>query len=707
MAAALLAALSPSFADDPPPADQVPLYDRYQATQAYERGGAAELAAFDAERNRVPGADDAAVSVLDRPDGTRDVTIQLEVIEVQQEVYPGKWLLFWVYAPLGGAMTSPARLPSPTIRVQEGDHVKIVLYNTHYFPHTIHFHGVKVPFEMDGAPSFSQVEVAPGHKFVYQFVAKNPGTYWYHCHVNPSVHMLMGMSGMFIIEPKRADNHFAPVILGAGRISPMAKATAESYQGEYALVYQDVDERLNRIALAYTDAREVEMRMHRDYDSSQRKPDIFLLNGYSMPYSLLNTPILVKSDEVTKLRILNIGGDPIYFHTHGHHPVLTDVDGDPLTPAQQYSRDTFEVGPSQRIDLALHTGDDGRYADGPGVWMVHDHSPAAENNAGIDGGAMTAIVYDGFMGANGLPKTAASLAPMFSPDMYTGMMPTFDPKLFGTDASHYNQGWPATAPVGGAFDYPKRAKFSGELPRLDLIDVHRHQPVATSCAGKPRGSQTIHIKAGTAYARPGEVYAFEPREIHVGRCMAITVVLENTDDIRHDFMLPGLNPLVVINVLGPGTGQASFLTPDKDVTLLFHCHVSTHERHGMLGMLIVGKGSKLDPVESDGIVMPGMRMRNTADMGGMAMPGSAPAAAPAHKLVHGTATVVSVNPSQRQLIVDGDAIPGYMAAMTMGYTVVTPQLLEGLKPRDVISITVDTTTNRIVAIKVLRSLTAH
>jgi FtsP/CotA-like multicopper oxidase with cupredoxin domain/Cu/Ag efflux protein CusF len=714
LGAASLASLT--HADDPPPADQVPLYDRYKSTQAYRHGGQVELDAFDAERNRVAGADDDAVSVEDRSDGTRNVTIRLEIIEVQQEVYPGKRVLFWVYAPLGAAMTSPARMPSPTIRVEEGDHVRIVLYNTHYFPHTIHFHGVTAPFSMDGAPDFSQVAVAPGHQFSYEFVASNPGTYWYHCHVDPSVHVQMGLAGMFIIEPKRPDNHFARVVIGAGRISSMAKATAETYQGEYSLVYQDVDERLNRIALAYTDAREIEMRMHRDYDSTQRKADIFLLNGYSSPYSLLDTPILVKSGQVTKLRILDVGGDPIYFHTHGHHPILTDVDGDPLPEGQQYSRDTFEVGPAQRIDLALHTGEDGRYAAGPGVWMVHDHAPSAESNAGIDGGAMTAIVYDGFMGADGLPRTAASLAPMFDPNMYTGAMPTFDPKIFGSDVAHYAQGWPADAPLGGAFDYPRRHDSDAGLPQLDLIDVHRHRPVAHPCAARPRGEQLVHIMAGTRYARPGEVYAFEPRQIHLGRCMAVTVVVENTDEVRHDFMIPGLNPMVVINVMGPGSAQASFVTPDQDVTLLFHCHVSTHERHGMLGMLIVGKGSRLDPVEADGIVLTrsaagsSLRIARGSDAAAVAgaadamnMPAMMPVADSASRRLQGTAAVVSIMPGKRQIVVDGDAIPGYMAAMTMLYKVASPQLLAGLKPQDRISLTVDVSSNTVVAIKVLRA----
>jgi Cu/Ag efflux protein CusF len=72
-------------------------------------------------------------------------------------------------------------------------------------------------------------------------------------------------------------------------------------------------------------------------------------------------------------------------------------------------------------------------------------------------------------------------------------------------------------------------------------------------------------------------------------------------------------------------------------------------------------------------------------------------------LVHGTAAVVSVQSSKRQIVVDGDAIPGYMAAMTMIYRVASPEVLHGLKPRDRVSLTVDASTNTVVAIKVLRA----
>jgi Cu/Ag efflux protein CusF len=136
----------------------------------------------------------------------------------------------------------------------------------------------------------------------------------------------------------------------------------------------------------------------------------------------------------------------------------------------------------------------------------------------------------------------------------------------------------------------------------------------------------------------------------------------------------------------------------------------------MLGTLIVGRGSRLDKLESDGVVLtsgpdgatariadgPGAHAAPEPGAAMTAMPQTAPAG-DAPTLVHGTAAVVSVQSSKRQIVVDGDAIPGYMAAMTMIYRVASPEVLHGLKPRDRISLTVDASTNTVVAIKMLRA----
>jgi manganese oxidase len=662
-----------------------PNVSRYALTQAFLRGGAAERDALEAELAAIPGADERAVQLGRDLDGDGDpdeIHFHLEVIEVQEEVYPGEFVTFWVFAPVGRDMSSPARLPSPTLRVEEGDHVAITLYNTHYLPHTIHLHGTSQDNNMDGVPHMTQHEVAPGKSFTYRFIAKAPGTYWYHCHVQEQAHVGMGLAGMLIIEPNRPNNHFAHLIPGAGRITSIAKATREEYQNEYSLVYMDIDDRLHRIPAAYRDPREIEKRMHRDYDVTQRKSNIFLLNGRAFPFTLRDSPIVVNADETTRLRILNVGPRTVFLHTHGHHPTLTHLDGYPVPKEARITRDTFDIGPAQRVDLALRTGSDGTYAVGPGVWLMHDHAQPAASNKGINpGGDHTAIVYSEFMGEDGLPRDHvghAAHARFFDPAYYQGKVPVFDPKIFGTTVENYERGWPSGPPAGGSFDYPARETEIAALPRLDLIDAERHRTVATSCQERPRGFRRIRVKAGRQYAREGEVYAFEPRELHAERCEEVEIVLENNDEIRHDLMIPGLGPIFAINFVGPDVETARFVTPDEDVTLFFHCHVAAHGKVGMTGSLVVGKGGA---------------PKRVAQASG--------AAADAAKSVQGVGIVIAAVPRGGRLIVNHEEIKGFMAAMEMSYPVAPPSLLNGVNPGDKIGFTIDPAKSVITAIEVL------
>src|SRR5262245_8852317 len=664
-------------AHEPGGLQYVPKLDRYALAEAFRRGGEAERAALEAELTPIPGADENAVVLGRDLDGDGDpdeIHFHLEVVEIQEEVYPGEYVSFWVFAPLGSAMGQAARLPSPTLRVEEGDHVAITLYNTHYLPHTIHFHGTSQPNNMDGVPHITQHEVQPGKSFTYRFTAGAPGTYWYHCHVQDHVHPLMGLAGMFIIEPDRPHNHLPHLIPGAGRIEHMAKATSEQYQGEHSLVYMDIDDRLNRIPAAYSDPREIEKRMHRDYDSTQRKPNIFMLNGRSFPFTMRDTPLIVNPDETIKLRVLNVGA--------GIRQPLTHVDGRAVPKEAQITRDTFTVGPAQRVDLALRAGNDGYYAAGPGVWLMHDHTQPAASNKGINpGGDHTVIVYKDFLGSDGLPidqlggHSAHSV--YFNPEYYQGKLPVFDPKIFNSTVATYEKGWPEAPPAGGTFDYPKREALA-PLPRLDLIDAERHRPVASACEERPRTTRRIVVKAGRQYAREGEVFAFEPREIHAERCEEVEIVLENNDEIRHDLMIPGLNPIFALNVLGPDIDSGRFVTPDEDVTLFLHCHVAIHDKVGMIGKLIVGKGGE-----------PKVTLAQAPAADG--------------KTYRGVGVVIATIPRMNRLIVNHEEIKGFMAAMEMSYPVVPSELLNGLNPGDKVGFTIDAGKSSIVAIEVIET----
>jgi hypothetical protein len=123
---ATLAAGIGARADDPIRPEDMPRTSRYASTHSYLRGGEAERLGLEAENARIPGAEDNAVELgpdTDAQGNYTQVHFRLEIAEVQEEIYPGKFVTFWVYAPLGRSMSSPARLPSPTLRVQEGDKV--------------------------------------------------------------------------------------------------------------------------------------------------------------------------------------------------------------------------------------------------------------------------------------------------------------------------------------------------------------------------------------------------------------------------------------------------------------------------------------------------------------------------------------------------------------------------------------------------------
>ena len=101
------------------------------------------------------------------------------------------------------AITINGLLPGPTLRLREGDTVTIRVTNKLKESTSIHWHGIILPFQMDGVPGISFPGIAPGETFTYRFTLEQSGTYWYHSH--SGMQELMGMYGALIIEPREAD----------------------------------------------------------------------------------------------------------------------------------------------------------------------------------------------------------------------------------------------------------------------------------------------------------------------------------------------------------------------------------------------------------------------------------------------------------------------------------------------------------------------
>lgn len=387
------------------------------------------------------------LEVVELNGGSPDTILPVASFDIAPGVNPG----LWVFAPKSFGMATVnfesnvakdiLRAPSPTIRVEQGDRVQITLENTHYLPHTIHFHGVDHPFVdasgegNDGVPVTSEMPLQPGLARTYELQPRQTGTMFYHCHVQVQAHVMMGLQGMFVIEENRPDNWLQTLNVGAGHVRFPSQASVESYAQEYDMHFTDLDTSLNNRIRQSNDAREVERLINRDYNITQSNSDYFLLNGRSFPLTFQESLIVTEPDQLLKLRVLNGGSVGLALHTHGHKPTATHFDGVTLAEGAQVTRDVFWLASAQRTDLELDTTNDGLHSYGSGVWLLHDHQERGVTNNGLGpGGNLGAIVYRNFLGSNGWPQTTGeNLARYFQQDYYQRLTP--EPESAGSITS--------------------------------------------------------------------------------------------------------------------------------------------------------------------------------------------------------------------------------------------------------------------------------
>ena len=112
---------------------------------------------------------------------------------VVREMAPGFKAHLWGYN---------GQSPGPTIEVVEGDRVRIFVTNKLPEHTSIHWHGQRLPNGMDGVSGLTQKAIQPGKTFVYEFVARRPGTFMYHPHADEMTQMAMGMMGFWVTHPK-------------------------------------------------------------------------------------------------------------------------------------------------------------------------------------------------------------------------------------------------------------------------------------------------------------------------------------------------------------------------------------------------------------------------------------------------------------------------------------------------------------------------
>ncbi|HWP59816.1 MAG TPA: multicopper oxidase domain-containing protein [Candidatus Acidoferrales bacterium] len=278
----------------------------------------------------------------------------ITVSEIEHELYPG--------GPKVMAWAFNEQIPGPTLWVTEGDLVRVRFTNKHTSNHTLHFHGLNVPNEMDGVAygHLHHLEVKPGETRTYEFVAEPAGTHMYHCHVNSPQHIDLGMVGVLIVEPKN-------------------KTSEPKVDKQTVLLLDDwyVNEHGDQEPMAHP--------------AMIQQANYFTVNGKSFPAA---EPIKLAAGEKVRVRLINVGYQAHSMHLHGHSFVVTHRDGRPLEVHQE--QDTLLIGPGERYDLVFT-------ATNPGLWLFHCHVvPHVTNDGQYPGGLLVPVIIE--------PKAASNIA---------------------------------------------------------------------------------------------------------------------------------------------------------------------------------------------------------------------------------------------------------------------------------------------------------
>ncbi len=353
---------------------------------------------------------------------------------VVREMAPGFEANLWGYN---------GQSPGPTIEVVEGDQVRI--YVTNKLPeHTsIHWHGQRLPNGMDGVTGLNQPGIPPGKTFVYEFVARRPGTFMYHPHADEMVQMAMGMMGSWVTHPK---------------------------QHEHSLI-DHVDRDFCVLLNAF------------DINPGARTPKImtmvdFNLWGWNSRIFPGIDSFNVRKNDKVRMRFGNLTMTNHPIHLHGHEFVVTGTDGGPTLKTTRTPEVTVDVAIGQMRQFEF-------LADEEGDWAFHCHKSHHTMNAmghdvptliGVDHTGMTAKIRKLLpdymvMGERGMADMTEMEMPL--PDNTTPMMTGDGP--FGSvemggmfsmvkvrkdqPAGDYSDpGWYEHPPGTVAFEY------TGELP---------------------------------------------------------------------------------------------------------------------------------------------------------------------------------------------------------------------------------------------------
>jgi len=265
------------------------------------------------------------------------------------------------------ATTVNGGIPGPILRWKEGTTVTLRVTNRLRTPTSIHWHGIIVPFQMDGVPGISFDGIAPGETFVYQFKVRQSGTYWYHSHNR--FQEQVGHYGALVIDPAGPDRNPSDrdyvVMLNdwtdedPERVYAKLKKKSDYYnfaQPTAGDFFRDVSSKGLNQTLA----------MRKMWNEMRMNPtDLSDVSGYTYTYLMNGTTPAgnwsgqFRPGEKIRLRFINGSSSTIFdVRIPGLKMTVVSADGQDVEPV---SVDEFRISVAETYDVIVEPQDERAY----------------------------------------------------------------------------------------------------------------------------------------------------------------------------------------------------------------------------------------------------------------------------------------------------------------------------------------------------------
>ena len=369
--------------------------------------------------------------------------IILRITPVNLEIAPGRIIKTTGY---NGSS------PGPLLRVAEGKQVTIEVHNETSIPELVHWHGLHIPSEVDGAAEEGTPFIAPRGVARYSFVAKPAGTRWYHTHVS------------------------------AGR--DLKRST---YSGQFGFLYIEPKDERGTLHAEYDDEIFVALHgwdpfmstMNDDEGGLEVAYKSFTVNSHSLGHG---EPIRVREGQRVMLRIVNASATMTHaLSLPGHKFRVVALDGNRVPSPHEV--EVLEMGPAERIDAVVTMNH-------PGVWIMGEPDDRMRNE-----GLGVVIEYSGRSGAPAWSKPAEAVFDytLFGANgkvQQAEVVPLVFKKTFAGNRwmDHWTingKEFPKTDPIRVVTGRRYRLVFDNQSDDAHPVHLHRHSFELVKFAGAP------------------------------------------------------------------------------------------------------------------------------------------------------------------------------------------------------------------------------